>query len=142
MALLRGDAGGTRFVLAVYLLALGLGIALMPPTDGVAERHELLRGLATVGSGLLLLRAGAFPRRNTYLAEHVLAAVPLVWSAMVSYEGEAWASFATLVIICLTIFVLRSCHHRTRCAPGAVNRPRKCWRSRWAELRRCGASST
>ena len=58
----------------VALGALGLGIALMPPTDGVAERHELLRGLATVGSGLLLLRAGAFPRRNTYLAEHVLAA--------------------------------------------------------------------
>ena len=107
MGTLRVDAGGTRFVLSVYLVVLGLGLALVPRSGGpVVQPNDVARGVATVLGGLLLLRAGAFPRGRSYLAEHVMAAVPPLWGVFEALASATLPAAAILAIVALTILVL------------------------------------
>ncbi|MFA7296609.1 MAG: HAMP domain-containing sensor histidine kinase [Dehalococcoidia bacterium] len=91
----------------MYLVVLGLGLALVPRSGGpLAQPTDAARGVATVLAGLLLLRAGAFPRGRTYLAEHVLAAVPPLWGAFASFAAPTASTAVILTIVALSILVL------------------------------------
>ncbi len=94
-------------MLSAYLVVLGLALALVPGSGGpVVQPTDLVRGVASVVAGLLLLRAGAFPRGRFYLAQHVLAATPPLWGAFASFTPATVATSAILAIVALTILVL------------------------------------
>jgi len=101
------DAGGTRFVLSLYLVVFGFGLALVPRGGGpFVQPGDVARGVASVMAGLILLHAGAFPRGRFYVAEHVAAAVPPMWGVFEMLAPASLPSTAPLGIAALTILVL------------------------------------